>query len=195
MNFPLNFRFKIVAISSRLIVEDADGATVAFVKQKKFKFKEHVEVFTDDTRSQKTADIKANKVLDWSARYSFTNEGGSEFGSIGRQGMRSLFKASYTVFDQAGNEVFTIQEENPMAKIVDGIVGEIPIIGFLTGYILNPKYIARRGDQDVMRLTKRPAFWEGKFSLDLLDPSLSQDEQLLVTFGFMMLTLLERARG
>jgi len=195
MNFPLQFRFKIISFSSRLIVEDADRAGVAFVKQKMFRLKEHVEVFTDDSRREKLADIKTNKILDWSARYSFTDPTGEEFGAIGRQGMRSLFKASYTVFDASGNEVFTIQEENPLAKIVDGIVGEIPIIGFLTGYILNPKYIARRGDVDVVRLTKRPAFWEGKFSVDLLDPSLSEDEQQLLTFGFMMLTLLERGRG
>ena len=196
MQFPLDLRFKILALSSRLIATDAGGATVAFVKQKRFRFKEHVEVFTDSSRDTKLMDIRANKVLDWSARYNFTDAAGTELGSVGRKGMRSIFKASYTVFDTAGDEAFTIEEENPMAKVIDGFLGEIPIIGLVIGLMINPRYLAKRSGGDaVMRLTKRPAMFEGKFQLDLLDESLSDQERLLATSGFMMLALLERGRG
>jgi len=134
MNFPLKLNFKIVTISSKLLVKDAQGRLVAFVKQKKFRFKEHVEIFRDESRSEKVADIRASKIIDWSARYTFTDASGQTFGAVGRKGGRSLFKATYTVFDLEGDDpIFIIEEENPMAKFFDSILGAIPIVGMFLG--------------------------------------------------------------
>jgi len=197
MKFPLELSFKIVTISSKLFVKDADGQLLAFVKQKKFRFKEHVEIFTDESRSIKLADIRANKVIDWSARYNFTQASGETFGAVGRKGGRSLFKATYTVFDKEGDDpIFIIEEENPMAKFIDGFLGEIPIIGLVFSMLFNPKYIAKRvgSESPVMRLTKQPALFEGKFILDELVDVTEVEEQVLL-FSFLMLNLLERGRG
>jgi len=51
MNYPLQLSFKIVAFAPQLKVTDANGATVCFVRQKMFKLKEAVEVFTDEART------------------------------------------------------------------------------------------------------------------------------------------------
>lgn len=45
-----------------------------------------------------------------------------------------------------------------------------------------------------MRLTKQPAFFEGRFQIDRLG-ELSPREELNLILGFLMLVLLERSRG
>lgn len=47
LSIPLRVSFKIVAIAPQLTITDANGRSLIYVKQKLFKFKEKVEIFTD----------------------------------------------------------------------------------------------------------------------------------------------------
>jgi len=195
MKFPLSFNFKLLAIASQIYVSDADGRSVAYVKQKLMKLKEHVEVFSDDTQTSRLFDIRADRVIDFSAKYNFTDASGVELGSVRRKGMRSIWKASYEVFDGGGNQVGTISEENVYVKILDSLLAEIPIIGIVTGYFLNPSYLLSRMDgTPIARLRKMPAFFEGSFQMEALAPS-DNTEQTRNFLSFLMMTLLERMRG
>ncbi len=196
MNYPLNLSFKIMALAPQIYVTDAQGNTICYVKQKLFKFKEDIQIFSDDKKTREIARIRANKVIDWSARYFFTDAEGNEIGSVGRQGMKSLWRARYDVFNPGDDSSdFKIQEENPGAKIMDSLFGEIPILGMLSGYVFHPTYAATRTDGTVvMRVAKQPAFLEGKFTIEKL-ADLSPQEELNLIYSFLMLLLLERARG
>ena len=68
LQYPLTLSFKILALASQATMTDAAGRTVLYTKQKLLKFREHVEIFTDSSRTTRLADIRANKVIDWSAR-------------------------------------------------------------------------------------------------------------------------------
>lgn len=196
LQYPLTLSFKILALTTQANVTDATGRTVLHTKQKFFKFKEHVEIFTDSSRTTRLADIRTNKVIDWSARYFMTDAGGGAIGSVGRRGWRSIWKAHYESFNP-GDETpdFSIKEENPGAKVADAILGEIPILGMLTGYLFHPRYLASRSDgEGAMRMTKQPAFFEGRFQIDKLC-SLSPREEMNLILSFMMLVILERRRG
>ncbi|NNC87646.1 MAG: hypothetical protein HKN82_04200 [Akkermansiaceae bacterium] len=196
MNYPLTLRFKIVALAPQMFVEDADGQTILYVRQKLLKLKEQVEVFTDRSRATRLAHIQANRILDWSARYMFTDASGEEIGSVGRKGLRSLWKAHYEVFNPGDEQHdFSIHEENPWAKVADSVVGGIPVLGFFSNYLFHPSYLAARADgTPAMRVTKQPAFWEGRFRIDKLG-ELSAREELNLLLSFLMLNLLERRRG
>jgi hypothetical protein len=90
----------------------------------------------------------------------------------------------------------TIREENPWVKVVDGLLGEIPIVGLFTGYVLHPAYRVTRADTGatVLRAVKRPAFFEGRYTIEpgaMLAPA----EQTLAVLALLMLLLLERRRG
>jgi hypothetical protein len=88
-----------------------------------------------------------------------------------------------------------ITEETPIVKLLDGLVGGIPIVGMFSGFFLHPSYIAKRSDGTlVMRLKKETAFWEGRFRLDQIS-ELNADEENSLIFAFLMVNLLERQRG
>ena len=109
--------------------------------------------------------------------------------------MRSIWKANYEISDGTANHVMNINEENGWVKVVDALVGEIPIVGMFTGYVFNPSYLVSRTDgTPVARLQKQPAFFEGKFQLSSLTP-LNDEDETRVLLGVLTMTLLERARG
>ena len=55
MEFPLRFRFKLIALAPQIFVTDAAGNTISYIKQKLFRLKEKIEVFSDSSRKQMLA--------------------------------------------------------------------------------------------------------------------------------------------
>jgi hypothetical protein len=196
IQYPLTLSFKVLALASQATVTDATGRTVLYTKQKMFKFREHVEIWTDKSQGTRLAEIKANQVIDWSARYFSTDAQGREIGSVGRRGWRSMWKAHYETFNPGDSTPdFSIQEENAWVKVADSFFGEIPIIGMFSGYLFHPSFMAKRSDgTPAMRMTKQPAFWEGRFQIEKLG-EMTPREELNLFLSFMMLVLLERKRG
>ena len=194
MNYPLQLSFKVLALARQLSVTDAGGNLVYYVKQKAFKLKEAVTVFADAEQTQTLYSINANKMLDFSARYTFTDQQGRVLGSVKRQGMKSLWKAHYDVLD-GETPVMTIKEESPWTKVLDGLVGEIPILGMFTGYLFHPAYLVmRQNGAVVMRLEKQPAFFEGKYIIQKQAEMESAEEERAI-LSLLMMILLERHRG
>jgi hypothetical protein len=194
VNYPLQLSFKILAIARQLSVTDATGRLVFYVKQKAFKLKESVTIFADLEQTLPLYTINADRVLDFSASYHLTDRYGAPIGIVRRQGMRSVWKAHYEIVD-GDVPALTIQEANPWIKFLDGLIGEIPVIGMLTGYFFHPAYMVVRQDGTaVMRLEKQPAFLEGRYSIEKL-ASLSEPEEIRVLLGLLMVVLLERSRG
>lgn len=194
MDYPLNLSFKIIALAPQLSVTDAHGNLIFYVRQKLLKIKEAVTVYADTQQTQPLYTINADRILDWSARYNFADMQGNSLGAVKRQGMKSLWKSHYDILD-GDTPVMTIQEENPWVKIIDGLVGEIPIIGMFTGYLFHPAYlVSTPGGTVVMRLEKQPAFLEGKFVIESKMP-LPEKEERRVLLSLLMMLLLERSRG
>lgn len=195
IKFPVKFQFKVSTLSNDFNAWDAEGKNIGYVRQKMFKLKEDIIIYADETKAQINYQIKADRWLDFSAAYAFFDAEGKEFGKIARKGWRSMWKAEYEVINQNGQIQFQIKEESAWTRILDNLLGEIPIIGFFTGYLFNPKYQMINIKQNpVMRLVKIPSFLGRKFELHKLG-ELDNNDDDRVMLAFMMMILLERRRG
>jgi uncharacterized protein YxjI len=195
MNYPIELTFKLMALASQIRITDASGQMLGYVKQKMFKLKEDIRVFADEGQTNQLFGIKADKILDFSAKYNFTDRNGTSLGSIRRKGMRSIWKAHYEIYDERENLVMEIHEESAWVKVIDALVGEIPIVGMFTGYLFNPAYlVSKTGGAVVARLQKQPAFFEGKFQLTQ-QVQMEQTEETRLLLSVLTMTLLERGRG
>lgn len=197
MQFPLNLSFKIVALAPQIYVRDASGREILYVRQKLLKLKEKIHVFADSSQSRQLYEINADRILDISPRYTFTGSQGEVVGSVKRRGARSLWKATYEVADASGRTIFTIEEENPWVKVLDGVLGEIPILGVFTGYFLHPRYEVKRVDRGTLafRISKHRSLLESTFQIEELEPGTGESEEIPVLLSILMMTLLERDRG
>jgi uncharacterized protein YxjI len=194
MEYPLELAFKVLALTPQLSVTDASGRLVFYVKLKMFKLKELVTVFADEEQTQPLYKINADRVIDFSARYHFSDVSGTNLGSVKREGVKSLWKAHYNILD-GETAVMTIREENPWVKVADGCISQIPIVGLIGGFILHPSYMVSRLDESlVMRLMKQPSFFESKFVVRK-ESYLDERDEIRVLLSLMMMILLERARG
>ncbi|MEM6403910.1 MAG: hypothetical protein AAF757_27430 [Cyanobacteria bacterium P01_D01_bin.116] len=194
MQYPLNLNFKLFAFAPQISVTDANGDLIFYVKQKSFKLKEEIIVYADVKKLQPLFYIKADRIIDFSAVYKFSDVDGNYIGSVKRQGMKSLWRARYDIFD-GETSTMNIQEKNPWVKVADALFAEIPIVGLFTGYVFNPKYIVSRNDENVvMHLEKIPSFLSRQFTIKASDRLNSrQEEQVLLSL--LMMLLLERNRG
>lgn len=52
IQFPVNFQFKVSTIANDFTATDADGKTLAYVRQKMFKLKEDIQIYSDDSREK-----------------------------------------------------------------------------------------------------------------------------------------------
>lgn len=194
LNYPLDMSFKIMAINPQVRVTDAHGQLVAYVKQKAFRLREDITIFADEAQARPLYRIQANRILDFNANYTIMTPDGQTIGSLYRAGARTLWKAHYTIKDAAGNEIGLIHEENPWVKMLDALLGELPVIGIFSGYFFNPAYFVDLRGQTALYLKKRPAFLEGLFHLEQRGQFPEHDEGLIVT-GALLALMLERMRG
>lgn len=194
LNYPLNFSFKIVAFNPQVKVTDASGKTVLYVKQKALALKEDVKIFADEGQQRQLYQLKANKIIDFSAQYNITSASGQPVGAVRRQGMRSILKATYNIVDAGGAEVGLIHEENPWVKVADAMLGELPFVGMLSGYVFNPAYLVDYQSRTVLYLKKQPAFLEGRFTVEKRGEFSDAEEGLLLS-SVVMTLMLERMRG
>lgn len=193
--FPLKFIFNITTFSNDFSVEDSNGKTIAYVKQKLFKFIEEVAVFENEYNKNISHTIKADRWIDFNAVYTFYSHEGKDLGKLARKGWASIWKANYEIYQTDKQLAYRIQEANPWVKVADSLLSQIPILGFLTGYLFNPAYlIVDRGGKSVLKLKKEPSFWGRSFTVSKLHQYNETDHEKIV-LGLMMMLLLERRRG
>lgn len=195
LKFPIHFSFKIGTFANDFTAKDVDGRTVAYVKQKLFKLKEAITIYSDENKTRIDYTIAANQWLDFSAAYAFKDAKGTSIGKVARKGWSSIWKANYEIIDQNDKLQYRVSENNPWVKVLDSVVGEIPVLGFFTGYMFHPTYnVTNLRDEVIVKLKKQPSFFGKEFKLELVKP-IDNDDDERIMLGLMMLILLERRRG
>lgn len=198
LQYPLNLTFKIWTWSpNKVSVTDSQGKLLFMVRQKAFRLKEAITVYGDEQETTSLYHMKADRIIDFSARYNFTDNSGTVIGGVKRKGMQSLWSARYNIFEGGtdDNAILTIQEDNPWVKVGDTLLSELPLVGLFSGYFLNPTYSVKRPDGNVvMRLAKTPGFLSRHFTIKKVD-QLSDREENQAILSLLMMILLERRRG
>lgn len=193
-NYPLTLSFKIIAIAPQIKVTDASGQTVLYVRQKALALREDVRIFADEQQQQQLFQLNADRILDWSANYRVRSADGQDLGAVRRKGMRSLWNATYEVTEPGDQVAAVIHEENAWVKVLDELVGELPVVGMILPMFINPAYVVERDGQVLLRMKKEAAFLEGKFTIEKRG-EFSDGEESLLLASLLMMTLLERQRG
>jgi uncharacterized protein YxjI len=195
MSYPLTLRFKRIAIARQVSVEDSRGMLLMYVKQKVLKLREAITVFADREQSRPLYHIKADRIIDFSAAYHITDVSGQLIGTIKQQGMRSIWRTRYSIM-RGDTPVFEMREENPWAKVADGFLGEIPVLGILTSYLFHPRYAVTMPDGTaVVRVHKRPSLFEALFEVTRENVPLSTEDERLALIGTVATMMFEKNRG
>ena len=84
--------------------EDLQGNLVAYSKQKRFRLREDIVLFSDMSCTVPLIQIKARSIMDLATTYDIIDsQTGASLGSAKRNFMKSIIKDSWTISDASGN--------------------------------------------------------------------------------------------
>lgn len=126
-------------------IYDLNMNLCCYVKQKAFKLKEAITVFTDESMSTPVLSINARKIMDFSAAYDVTTPQGERVGALKREGMKSILRDKWLILDQ---------QDQPIGEIEEDSMGLALLRRFLVNLIPQTYNVTMNG-QLVARFTQR----------------------------------------
>lgn len=113
-------RRKILTIlGAKFHIYNADGGLMGFCKQKAFKLKEDIRIYTDESTSDERMAILARSVIDFSAAYDVIDSRQQQkVGALRRRGLSSLFRDEWHVLDEEDAQIGTIREDSMLMAML-----------------------------------------------------------------------------
>lgn len=99
-------------------VYDDAGNVVAFCRQKAFKLREDIRLYTDESMSTELLTMKTRSILDFGATYDVALPSGEIIGSLRRKGMKSFLRDSWMIFGPDGRELAKLTEDSSMLAVL-----------------------------------------------------------------------------
>jgi hypothetical protein len=106
-------------LGAKFHIYNAQGDLIGFSRQKAFKLKEDIRVYTDESMSRELLAILARQVIDFGAAYDVIDSAsGQKVGALRRSGLKSLFRDQWLVLDEDDRQIGVIQEDNQLLALV-----------------------------------------------------------------------------
>lgn len=138
-----------------------DGRVVAYSKQKAFKLKEDIRVFSDESESVELLSIKADRIVDFSAAYTVVDsQTGETIGALRRKGLASMIRDSWELFDAEGILRGRILEESQWKALVRRFVD-------IAALLLPQTFLIQIDDETVATMRQNMWGFPPKFTVDL----------------------------
>jgi uncharacterized protein YxjI len=174
--FVLRQRIRPVINQYEITLPDSDGEPgepVCFVEQARFKFKEDIRFYADDSKAVELMRLKARQRFDPRARYDVTDDSGAKIGEIQKVFGESLLRSTYRLYDANGQEVATARERSVFVALLRRAVGFIPYIGDYADWLPIPYHFDFVRDGEVLGSHERRT---GLFKFrDVYDIDLTRD--------------------
>ena len=107
-------RRKVLTIfGQKFHVYDQNGDLLLFTKQRAFKLKEDIRIFSDESMTSERLIIQARSIVDFSAAYDVVDvEAGVKVGALRRKGFRSILRDSWEFLGPNDEVLGTVQEDS-----------------------------------------------------------------------------------
>ena len=164
------------------------GETICFVEQKRFKFKEDIRFYTDDTKTTEVMRLKARQRFDPAARYDVTDAQGNTIGEIQKAFGASLIRSTYVLYDADGEETARASERNIFVALFRRLVGLVPYVGDFADWLPIPYHFDfKRGDELLGTNERQKMKLADTYTLDFSgDPERTLDRRLVLALAVGM---------
>jgi uncharacterized protein YxjI len=162
-----------------------DQPPFCFVQQKRFKFKEDIRFYADDSRSVELLRIKARQRFDPAATYDVLSAGGEKLGEIQKVFGESLIRSTYRVNGARGS--VTARESNIAVALFRRLIGFVPYVGGFADWLPIPYHFSFRRDGEEIGTHRRRIGIRDVYDLDLGgDPGRTLDRRLALAIAVGM---------
>ena len=164
-------------------VFDPAGNVVLYSKQKAFKLREDIRIYTGEDMGTEVLTIRTDKIIDLGATYHVhdSQQGGVRVGSLKRKGLKSMLRDEWIILDPSGQEVGIIQEDSVALALLRRL---------MVGWLLPQKYNGTIGNNPVSLFTRNFNPTVSKVSLDFsMDTHGQLDRRLGIAAAIMLLAI------
>jgi uncharacterized protein YxjI len=106
-------------------VYDGDGGLVLYTDQKRFRLKEDLRVYADESKAEELLRINTQSVFDISGAYDVSDSrAGERVGTLQRRGLASFLRDRWDVLDASGEHLGTLQEDSMAKALFRRLLGD-----------------------------------------------------------------------
>lgn len=162
--------------------EEDPAQPVAFVEQKRFKFKEDIRFYTDESKTTEVMRIKALQAFDPRAKYDITDAQGQKLGQIQKVFGKSLFRSTYNLFGPDGEELAIVRERSLGVALFRRLIGLIPYVGDFANWLpIAYHFDFLRGEELLGSNSRKFGSFRDIYMIDMSgDPERSIDRRLVL---------------
>jgi uncharacterized protein YxjI len=177
--FVLRQRIRLVINQYEFSLADGEPP-FCFVEQARFKFKEDIRFFADDSKSVELLRIKARQRFDPRATYDITTPDGGKIGEIQKIFGSSLLRSTYEIRGAFG--AVRAREQNLAVALFRRLVGLVPYVGDFADWLPIPyNFEFLVGDRQVGINKRRIGSFRDVYDLDFSgDPERTIDRRLVL---------------
>jgi uncharacterized protein YxjI len=185
--FFLRQKIKLVINQYEFSLEE-DGEPFAFVEQARFKFKEDIRFYTDETKTEELMRIKARQRFDPRATYDVTDPAGTKIGEIKKVFGASLLRSTYEIHLPARNEIVLARERSMVVALFRRLVGFVPYVGNYADWLPIPYHFDfLRGEDVVGTHTRKHWSFRDRYTIDMTpDPGRTVDRRMILAIAVGM---------
>jgi len=182
--FILRQKIKLAINHYEFFLANADGTpgdAIAFVEQKRFKFKEDIRFYTDPSKAHELLRIKARQRFDPRATYDITDETGTKIGEITKVFGASLLRSTFRVNDPGGQELFISTEKSMPIALTRRAVGFIPYVENVANWLPIPyHFVLKRGEEILGENRRQLGKFRDIYTIDMSPDSARTIDRRLV---------------
>jgi uncharacterized protein YxjI len=172
-------RKQVLALTGVFRVYDQNEQVIAYSRQKMFKLREDIRVYTDESQSQEVLYIQARNIIDFSAAYDvYDSLEGVLVGTLRRRGMKSILRDTWDILAPG---------DRPIAEMMEDSVNYALLRRFLLGRLLPQNYDVLMGEQKVMDLRQQFNIFRYILELDFSGETIQRlDHRLGIAAGILL---------
>ncbi len=162
---------------------DPAGNVAFYSKQKAFKLKEDIRIYTGEDMGTELLSIRTDQIIELGATYHVydSQQGGAHVGSLKRKGLKSILRDEWLFLDPSGQQIGIIQEDSAMLALLRR---------FMVGWLLPQKYFGTIGNASVSLFTRNFNPFVSKVQLDYsMDAQGLLDRRLGIAAAVLLLAI------
>lgn len=166
-------------------IYDSQDRLLGYSKQKAFRLKEDIRVFTDESMATPFLTIRARQIVDFSAAYDVVDErDGRKVGAARRKGLASILRDSWELLDE---------QDRPLARVREDSAGMALVRRFLTNIVPQSFRVEEPTGKQVARFRQR---WNPiVYTLEVEAPANDVIDRRLLLGGAILIAAVEGRQG
>jgi uncharacterized protein YxjI len=177
--FVLRQRIRLVINQYEFSLADGEPP-FCFVEQARFKFKEDIRFYADESKSVELLRIKARQRFDPRATYDITGPDGTKIGEIQKAFGASLLRSTFAIRDGSGE--IRAKERSLAVALFRRLVDFVPYIGGFADWLPIPyHFVFERDGKAIGVHQRRFGTFRDVYDIDLSgDPERTVDRRMIL---------------